>query len=426
MSKRWRGLKALVHDAVDATVELVQEGHDSAARVARRVTDEIEPIREPAAQIDEARRLATAGVLGSVKFVNRGIEKLSDAALELASDASEDALEEPPVALSSAATGSRAWLGDAALGLVNAAVGDHLARRASDLALAMVFRLGDHYLLPDLVSLEAALESARPKLAIFVHGLGTTEWSWSLEAEAYHGDPHANFATLLSRDLDYEPVFLRYNTGLHISENGKRFAELLESLVSAYPNVAEELVIFGHSMGGLVARSAAVHAEQAGMRWPSLVTNLFYLGSPHRGAPLAKLGHALGHTLSAIDLPATRVIGRVLETRSAGVKDLRHGALLDEEWTLPHPLERETLPLAHARHHFISATVTQDAEHPIGQLIGDLLVRSPSANGPRENHAFSIDVTHYGGVLHHHLQNHPAVYEAIRTVLGKSGLQEKT
>jgi hypothetical protein len=31
---------------------------------------------------------------------------------------------------------------------------------------------------------------------------------------------------------------------------------------------------------------------------------------------------------------------------------------------------------------------------------------------------FEIDTTHFGGVLHHQMQNHPAIYAVLRDALG--------
>ena len=281
----------------------------------------------------------------------------------------------------------------------------------------MVVRVGDRYVGADRSSLEDALKNidATNKVAVFVHGLGTTEWSWCLEADAYYGDASATFASMLARDLGFTPIFVRYNTGRHVSENGRSFAALLEALVLAYPLPIRDLSVFGHSMGGLVSSSACHHAEADEMAWTKVLRRVFYFGSPHQGAPLARLGHALTETLGHVDLPATKILARILAARSAGVHDLYNGAIVDEEWLTHHPLARDTLPLEHAAHYFVSASVTEDPAHPVGKIIGDLLVRVSSASGPRmSEHAFPIDTRHYGGVMHHHLQNHPAVYEQVR------------
>src|SRR5207248_1368031 len=60
----------------------------------------------------------------------------------------------------------------------------------------------------------------------------------------------------LARDLGYSTVYLHYNSGLHVSTNGRAFATLLESLVEEWPVPVEEMTIVAHSMGGLVTRSA--------------------------------------------------------------------------------------------------------------------------------------------------------------------------
>ena len=69
-------------------------------------------------------------------------------------------------------------------------------------------------------------------------------------------------------------------------------------------------------------------------------------------------------------------------------------------------------------HHFIAATLTRDPAHPFGRLVGDSLVRVPSASGPRlERARFDIASHVFGGIPHHQLQNHPDVYRAIHDSL---------
>ena len=419
--RKWRGLKSLVHDAVDATTELVDVGHESTMRTVRGVTDHVEPLRTPVRLLDGVRRISTRGVLGTIKIVNRTVQVVTDVAL----DAAERAYPEPdgggtrealPMRSDATATATGAWVGDAALGLVNAAVGDHLSDRGNGLDMDMVFRVNDRYVALDPDVLLEVAPSASPKVALFVHGLGTTEWSWCLEAEAYHGDPGISFGSLLARDLGYTPVYLRYNTGRRVAQNGRLLADELARFIDAYPVPIEDLTLIGHSMGGLVLRSACHYGAEAERAWTSQVQRVFCLGTPHRGAPLAKLGHALTGVLDAIDLPGTQIGARILGGRSAGIKDLRHGAVVDEDWLDVDPeLANDATLLPTARHYFMSATVTEDPEHPLGRLIGDLMVRVPSSAGPtlKEAH-FAIETSRYGGVLHHQLQNHPALYEQVR------------
>lgn len=413
--RRWRGLKALIHDAVDHTTALVEEGHESVSRTVVGVLSAVPPIAAPARAADEVRRFTTKGVLASIRAVNRSVEAATDLGLDVAERVARargvELSSEAPLGARSDVTGSARWIGDAALGLVNGAIGDHLAARENGLDLGMSLRHGDRYL-----DLDApAIEPCTGKLAVLVHGLGTTEWSWWLESEAYHGDASVSFGTLLERDLGYTPIYVRYNTGRHVSENGRRLARELERLVRAVPRPLEEILLVGHSMGGLVARSACCYAEREGLAWPARVRRVVCLGSPHHGAPLEKLGHAATALLSAIDTPGTRISARLLDGRSAGIKDLRHGVLVDEDWRSdPDALTAVPL-LEHASYHFLSATVTRDPAHPLGQVIGDLLVRTPSASGSAITaRRFPIATRCFGGVLHHQIQNHPAVYAELR------------
>jgi pimeloyl-ACP methyl ester carboxylesterase len=430
--QRWRGLKSLVHQAVDAVVDLVDEGHESTARNVIRVTDVSATTREPARAVDAIRRFGTRGVLGTIKVVNRAVEKVTDVGLDVA-EARFGGRDRPGLVpalpMRSDVLKSADWIGDAGVGLVNAALGDHLHAANNGLDMGMMFRAGDFYVRTlDRATLAEALPNASPRVALFVHGLGTTEWSWCLEADAYFGDPTANFGSLLAKDTGITPIWLRYNTGRHVSSNGRELAQQLERFVDAYPVPIEELILIGHSMGGLVVRSACHYATAGGSesraRWIGLVRRVISLGSPHHGAPLAKLGAVLTTVLGAIDLPGTLVTSRVLEGRSAGIKDLRHGSLVDEDWLDKDPdaldLEgAQQIPLLPGvAYSFVSATITRDPAHPLGRLIGDLLVRVPSSTGSSiEQREFAIDTDHFGGVMHHQLQNHPAIYEVVRAAL---------
>lgn len=429
--QRIRGLKALLHDAVDLTTDLVREGFDSTARSVRRVTDHVQPIATPVQTLSALVQIPAGTVLETIKIVNRTVQHLSDTGLDVAQRLAspQPAIAEdngasitPAVTMRSDIMKSSRWALDAALGFVNAVVGDHLHRQENALDLGMSFRMRDHYVPLERDALAKVFSEPSRKVVLFVHGLATTEWSWCLGAQAYHGNPSECFGTLLERDLGYTPIWLRYNTGRHVSENGRLLAAELERFVDAYPVPIEELTIVGHSMGGLVARSACHYGNQQGRRWIEPLRRVFCLGTPHRGAPLEKFGNVLTGVLGAIDLPGTKIPARILAGRSAGIKDLRHGALVDEDWVGRDPDAlreegcREVPLLAHVSYYFVSATVTANLEHPLGQLLGDLLVRLPSSVGPAVcQGSFAIDTRSFGGIMHHQLQNHPTVYEVLRS-----------
>jgi pimeloyl-ACP methyl ester carboxylesterase len=418
--KHWRGLKALLHDAVDHTTTIVGDAHEQVARHAMSLISLVEPIAGPARTVDDVRRVTTEGVLASVRMVNRAVEKISDAGIDLVDRATTEPGAVVAVPMRSDVTDKLPWAGDAALGAVNGVVGDYLRSRLNGLDLGMVLRFQDRYLDGSAAGIAEAFAGATPKLVVFVHGLACTEWSWCLNSAEYHGDPAASFGTLMARDLGVTPVYLRYNTGRHVSENGRDLARLLQAVVDSYPGPLDEIVLIGHSMGGLVARSACHYASEESLPWVLRLARVFCLGTPHRGAALEKIGNVVGAVLSLVDLPGTTIPAKIIAARSAGIKDLRFGYVVDEEWLDRDPdalldnQHREIPLVPHAAYYFISATASQDPEHPVGRLIGDLLVRTPSASGPAEQDGhFSIETRTYGGVLHHHLQNHPDVYAMI-------------
>jgi pimeloyl-ACP methyl ester carboxylesterase len=213
---------------------------------------------------------------------------------------------------------------------------------------------------------------------------------------------------------------VRYNSGLHISDNGRRLADLLDRLVSAWPVAVDEIALVGHSMGGLVARSACHYGRADG--WKARVAHVFTLGAPHRGAPLEQAANVACSALSL--LPETRGFATPLRARSAGIKDLRYGYLLDEDWhghdadAFLHNTGREIPFLDTANHYFVCATLSADPESPLSRIVGDLLVRRASAwshGGRGERMRFPIDqYSHVGGATHFDLLNHPAIYAQIK------------
>lgn len=321
-------------------------------------------------------------------MVNRAVQLLLGAVLDRDGDAPPG-----PIPLRSDAAGSAAWLEDAAVALVNAAVGDHLRGRTAELDLGLRLRHGDAYL-PD----RPLPRDDRPAIVLLVHGLGTTEWCWALDGAARHGDPATTFGTLLQADLGLEPVYVRYNTGRPVAVNGAALADRLEALAEAWDPA--RIVLVGHSMGGLVARAACAAGERAGHRWIRALGDVVSLGTPHQGAPLAAFAEVTTRALGGVDLPATRVLGRILAARSRGVHDLAEGGA--------EPL------LPGVRHAFLAATVTADPAHPVGDLVGDLLVRVVSAAGPEDLERVTETL---GGVPHHRMQCDPAVYAVVRRIL---------
>ncbi|QQR80149.1 MAG: hypothetical protein IPJ69_12615 [Deltaproteobacteria bacterium] len=163
------------------------------------------------------------------------------------------------------------------------------------------------------------------KFCILAHGSCSSERDWTFQKEK------TDYGSRLYQDLGYTPLYLRYNSGLHISTNGKRLSKLLEKLVTDSDTI-EEIIFIGHSMGGLVFRSACYYGEKEKKTWIKYVRKIFYLGSPHLGTHLEKLGKLTTTILRKIPNPIVRIIASAGDLRSVGIKDLRHGYILDNDW----------------------------------------------------------------------------------------------
>ncbi len=308
---------------------------------------------------------------------------------------------------------------DLALSVLNAAVGDYLRARSNGLEIAMGLYHGGVRVEPGAALATDA--SASGKVCVLIHGLGNNEAIW-----AFRRDRGRSYGSLLHDDLGFTPLYLRYNTGLHISENGEALASLLEAVVKESPVPVRELALLGYSMGGLVARSACEVARRRGLGWLALVRHVVYLAAPHLGAPLEKAANAVAWALREVGLPQTKVVADVFALRSSGVKDLRHASLHREAWdgVDPDALRRgeriETPFPPGVRHHFVAGSLGPSERHLATRLFGDAMVRVASASARGTGHAPApSDVRVIPGVHHVGLAHHPAVYELIRGWLGE-------
>jgi pimeloyl-ACP methyl ester carboxylesterase len=305
--------------------------------------------------------------------------------------------------------------GSAVIATIAGLRGDALEEEGSPLAQPMAIRVAGEPVAAEPDALAAAFPDATPRIAVFLHGLMETEFSWGAQQ---------TYGMRLERDLGYTPVYVRYNSGLRISRNGRRLSELMDELVAAWPVEVERIALVGHSMGGLVARSACHCGVEDGAGWVSRVKQSVSLGTPHMGAPLEQAVHVLSAGLAA--LPETRPFANLLRRRSGGIRDLRQGSLVDADWrdcdpdALRAAACAEVPLLEGATHCFVSATVTRSDRHPVGRLVGDTLVLKPSASGRSRTRRIPFDEEfgmHLGGANHFALLNHPAVYEKLRAWL---------
>jgi triacylglycerol lipase len=301
---------------------------------------------------------------------------------------------------------------------INALVGDYLRDQRNALAVEMDFYTRNRPLKLTRTGSFPALASSTGKLVVFVHGLGCNEGIWAFH-DPGHGRHATSYGARLASDLGYTPFFVRYNTGLSVSENGQHLSALLEALLAGYPHPVEELVLVGHSMGGLVIGGAARYASREHATWLPKVARVIYLGTPHEGAPLARLGHTATAVLQAVPNPVTQLIGSIFERRSVGLKDLRgsdahrDGYAAGPDATLPGCWSPQT------RHYLIVGMLAGDPDHPMSVLLGDGLVQIPRRGTRRwKSMAAGNDVREHVRLFPrtHHLQlpRDPAVYEQIR------------
>jgi len=377
-----RGAARLTADAVAGLTSLVEAMH---ARIAS-------PPRLPgtaASGPDERTRGLTGLVYETVRGVTRVAGGSAEALLGWLGPALATADPREP----------RHAEREAIIAALNGVLGDHLAATDNPLAIPMAFRHAGQTLVLERFAMRSRLPAATPRLLVLLHGLCMNDLQWQ-RAGYDHGE-------VLARELGYTPIHLHYNSGLSISTNGRVLAQLMEHLFDAWPVPIERLTMLGHSMGGLVARSALHHGaliQRGGLRWPARVNDLVCLGSPHQGAPLERVGHGVDVLLGAA--PYAAPLARIGKLRSAGINDMRLGNIVSGHAgdADTHQCEQVSLP-ATTRCFAIAASLGSAGELK-SKLLGDGLVPVASALGqhhePDRRLAFAADhqaVVHNTGHL---------------------------
>ncbi|MBX9613597.1 MAG: GPI inositol-deacylase [Burkholderiales bacterium] len=350
-----RGASRLAVDATLGLTDLVENLHHNITRVP--------------GPLGEVSRRRTRGITGLVYRSIRGVTRLVGGSV--------DALLGQLAALLGPGQAVASPEREAVLAALNGVLGDHLQATGNPLATAMHLRHDGRPLDLDPVALARALPQAGGRVLLLVHGLCMNGLQWRRQG-------HDHGAALAAAGGDV-PLYLHYNSGLHVSTNGRLLADRLQQLVLAWPVPVQELVILGHSMGGLVARSAVAQAQARGDAWPRLLRKLVFLGTPHHGAPLERGGHWIDAILGAS--PYTAAFARLGKLRSAGITDLRHGSLLDQDWAGDHPFAhghdtRTPVPLpAGVDCYAIAGSLGREPDALRGKLLGDGLVPLDSALG---------------------------------------------
>lgn len=362
-----RGTTRLAFDSIEGVTNAVEQMHETIARHPL-------PWSPQPSRPTQAHGVIASAVYAVIRGVNSALRDGVDHSFGLLPHGSDEPHR------SGAETRMAAAL--------NGAFGDHLENTRNPLATAMALTTPRRPLALDRAAIATAIPEASPHLVVLVHGLSMSELSWSRD-----GAP--GMGARLEDELGITPLYLRYNTGRHISTNGQDFAQLLAQLCEAWPVPVESLSLIGHSMGGLVIRSACWYAQQAQSPWLAQLQRVVCLGTPHHGSSVAKAGHALDIAMHKIPYTQPLAFGR---RRSAGIKDLRHGDLLDEDWQGHNPDQhrpdtRRLVPLLpHVDYYFAAATLGRDRHDPLGHILGDLLVRLDSAVGSHRDDLRQLNV----------------------------------
>jgi len=388
-----RGFQRLANDATVGLTDLVEAMHHTIARTPRVL----------GAPPKGRTRGITGLVYRSVRGVTRVVGVGVDALLGLLA----------PLVHEKRSSQER----EAILAALNGVFGDYLAASDNPLAITMGLRVAGTPLPIARDALAAAFPDPGRKLLVLVHGLCMNDLQWLRE-----GHDHG---AALARDLGYTPLYLHYNSGRHISSNGREFADLMEMLVREWPHPIEQLTIMGHSMGGLVARSACHYATLARHAWPKRLSHLVFLGTPHFGAPLERAG-AWADFLLGIS-PYTAPFAQLSRVRSAGIKDLRFGNLRDEDWqatvAASPRVARGSLPLPAEVDCYVMAASRQGRPNSRGGKIrGDGLVPVNSALGEHSDGSLALGVPQTRrwigyGMGHFDLLSRQEAYVRIRSWL---------
>ena len=370
-------LRGLAKLATQATVNVT--------KIAEGVTQSVwSTLGAPSGKLANETRGVTGliykSIQGVTQLVGKGTESLLTSLQPLLDKIDQEPQESAPR--------------EAVLAALNGVMGDRLVESDNPLATPMTLRFNNEALNWEAMPDKALLTG---KVLIVLHGLCMNDLQWT----AQNGNSTVNHAETLAEKLGYTPVYLRYNTGLHTSQNGQTLSNQLELLSALWPTPLTDISVLVHSMGGLVTRAAVHAARQSKRQWVNKLKNMVFLGTPHHGAPLEKAGNWVDVLLGVT--PYSAPFKRLVELRSSGITDLRFGNVLDSDWqgqdrfksqSKQQQNTREHLPLPEGVACFtVAATLAAKRNLLADRLIGDGLVPLNSALGvhsePARNLAFA-------------------------------------
>jgi len=393
-----------------AIAQLLAQGTLGVTRIAEGVHQSVwRTLGMPGGAAADQTRGLTGLIYKSINGITQTVARGVDAALAKLQPLLELAEQSP------ADSPQRA----AVLAALNGVMGDRLAADNNPLATPMTLRFQG---LPLDWQAMPVIAQTSNKLLLLIHGLSMNDLQW----QTTHQGQSVNHATTLASALGYTPIYVRYNTGLHTSQNGFALAQQLEQLMRHWPVPIKEITVLAHSMGGLVTRSAVYAAEQSALQWPHRLKNVIFLGTPHHGAPLERAGNWVDTILGST--PYSRPFAKLGQLRSAGITDLRWGHVLDVDWQNQErfrrkPDSRTPLPLPAGVACFtVAATTAGQRSSVANRLLGDGLVPLNSALGqhddPRRCLTFASEHQLIAYRMNHmQLLSHPLVAQQLTTWL---------
>ncbi len=381
-----RGITQLSIDATTGTTRLVDKMHHT-------IQLGHSPIGEScASSTSGVSGLAYKSIIGSALMIGKGLDLGMTQIESLLSD------------VDASSSNKRS----AFISILNGVCGDYLVDTENPLALTMSAYCADSELSPSdpgsTLNTVVGGEITN-KIIIFVHGLSLNHHHWTSD--------DTNPSQELAIELGYTPIYLQYNTGMPISSNGRELAVTLEELVKNWPTPVDEIALVGHSMGGLVSRSAVHSGSRSQHEWRKKLRRLISIGTPHSGAPLEQVAVFLDGIMeiSPYSIPFTPII----KARSSGINNLGNGCITDtanEFVQLPEDVEC-----------FALAALIRKKRGPLDdKLTGDGLVPVDSALGKNKDPDRVLDFpeSHQWvgfGIGHNEMLSHPEVYNQLRNWL---------
>jgi hypothetical protein len=357
-----QGLSRIISDATIGVTDLVQAVHKKVVHPPFLPSTPVQYL------ITQVAGITYNGIRTGTKLVQQGLDKL---------------LEQVPSNITENDVSSKRERG---LAILNGLVGDYLAEQDNSLAIPMQLRILGKSIYQK--GIQETHSNSNGKILLLIHGSCKSDLHWSANGH--------NHGEALAKELGMTLVSLNYNSGLHVSTNGKELDLLMSEFVEQWIIPIKSIFILSHSMGGLVARSAIHEAKSNKQKWVTCLQKVAFLGTPHHGAPLERIGSYVHLLLKKI--PYVKPFARLAKIRSAGVTDLRYGNVVDSDWEgldrfRSHQDNRKHIPFPKDIEFYnVAATIGKEGSNWKSKLLGDGLVQVDSALGRHE--VKSKDLSH--------------------------------